>query len=133
MITVNHVSSDKLKKYTKDYADILAAYDNKSYVSHFAYILHIAIPYIKIKYPNIHKDWKAWGIIVLKELFDNINNDGDIINIINNFYMFRTKSFSFEKKQNVFFNKTVKSEEARGFVKQFLEYAKLSLEEQKNK
>lgn len=131
MININHVSSDELKKYTEDYVDVLAAYDNKSYMSHFAYILHIAVPYIKTTYPNIHKIWKAWGIIVLKELFNNINNDNDIINIINNFYVFRTKSFPFEKKQNDFLNKIVKPKEIRSFVKQFLDYAKLSLE-QKN-
>ena len=127
MITIDHVSYDDLKKYTEDYADVLAAYDNKSYITHFAYILHIAVPYIRKTYPNIHKEWKAWGIIVLKELFHELDNDDDITNVIDNFYMFRTMSFPPEKKQNEYLNKMIQPEEMQDFVKQFLQYLKLSL------
>jgi hypothetical protein len=48
-------------------------------------IIDVAIKHIEEKYKNLSKDWKAWTVVVLKNLRKKINNDDDVKKIIDEF------------------------------------------------
>ena len=69
---------------------IPALQDSKIMPEHYlqmAYIIDIATPYLKEKHSDLTPEWKAWCIVILRELYkkDKISNDLDITNIIEDF------------------------------------------------
>lgn len=52
---------------------------------YMAYIIHVACTYLEEKYKELNKDWKAWSVVVLKNLCRKINNDNDVKKIIDEF------------------------------------------------
>jgi hypothetical protein len=69
---------------------IPALQESRVPVEHYlqvAHILDIATPYIKEKYSDLDTAWKAWCMVVLRDLYkkNKINVDADIINIIDDF------------------------------------------------
>jgi hypothetical protein len=68
-----------------------ALQESKVPVEHYlqiAYIFDIATPYIKEKYSDLTPEWKAWCMVVLRDLYkkNKINVDDDITNIIDDFF-----------------------------------------------
>jgi hypothetical protein len=67
-----------------------ALQDSKVAPEHYlqiAYIIDIATVHIKDMYNELTPEWKAWCIVMLRDLYkkNKINNDSDITNIIDDF------------------------------------------------
>ena len=67
-----------------------ALQDSKVRPEHYlqiAYIIDIATIHLKDMYTELTPAWKAWCMIVLRDLYkkNKINNDADITNIIDDF------------------------------------------------
>jgi hypothetical protein len=67
-----------------------ALQESKVAVEHYlqmAHIFDISTPYLKEKYSELTPEWKAWCMVVLRDMYkkNKINVDADITNIIDDF------------------------------------------------
>jgi len=64
-------------------------------IPHLAYIYDVSINHIKNNHKELSKDWKAWSVIVIKNLFldGKIKKENDILNIIDDFIGFYTQEY----------------------------------------
>ena len=88
MINLTNKTPEEINALIQKYLPALQ--ESKVAVEHYlqiAYIIDIATPYLKEKYNDLSPEWKAWCMIVLRDLYkkDKINNDLDITNIIDDF------------------------------------------------
>lgn len=69
------------------YTPVLREIKIEKNIPYVAYIIDTSINYINAKYVNLSKDWKAWSVIVVKNLFldGKIKKEKDIPNIIDDF------------------------------------------------
>ena len=69
------------------YSSVLQDIRIEKNIQYLAYIFNISINHINKTHQDISKDWKAWSVIVIKNLYlkGKIKKEEDIIIIINNF------------------------------------------------
>lgn len=48
-------------------------------------VIEIAVPYLKINYPDLSRDWKAWVMVMLRDWLDNIGSESNIVRCIDGF------------------------------------------------
>jgi hypothetical protein len=75
------------------YQSVLEVVKRKNKIHEIAYIIDISYNHIINNHNNLNPDWKTWTIVVVLDLFDNINNDSDIINIIDDFILFYINNY----------------------------------------
>ena len=88
MIDLTSKTSEQINALIQKWS--LALQESKIAVEHYlqmAYIIDVATPYIKEKYAELTPEWKAWCMVVLKEMYikNKINSELDITNIIDDF------------------------------------------------
>lgn len=93
MINIDNVLIQDIELYITKYSDVLDSLEDKSHTPYFAYILHIAFNHIKENHNDLDKDWKARSIVVLKELFENISVEEDIIVFVDSFIKYYNIEF----------------------------------------
>lgn len=64
-------------------------------IPYLAYIIDASINHINAKHKKLSKDWKAWSVIVIKNLFldGKIKKEKDIPNIIDDFVGYYTGEY----------------------------------------
>jgi hypothetical protein len=84
MIDLINKNADEINILILKYASVLESI-KPEIQPHITYIIEIAYNYLQEKYKDLHKDWKSWVIVILKNQFNNINNDNDILKNIDDF------------------------------------------------
>ena len=84
MIDLTNKTVDEINALIQKYASALELL-RPADQPYMAYIIHVACNYIELKYKDLNKDWKAWAVVVLKNLYKKINNDDDIRKFIDEF------------------------------------------------
>ena len=105
-----------LKKYTT----ILESINPEERLTH-AYVFDYAISIINTHYAVINKIWRAWIILVVKNLIPTFYSDYDIEKCINEFLIFHNNNY-----QN-YLNETISHDEIdrdMGFVNMFIKTKK---------
>jgi hypothetical protein len=84
MIDLTNKNVDEINALILKYAPVLESIQPEIQ-PHIAYIINVAYNYIQEKYKDLHKDWKSWIIVILKNQFNKINDDKDILKNIDKF------------------------------------------------
>jgi hypothetical protein len=84
MIDLTNKNIDEINALIQKYASVLELIKPETQ-PYLAYIIEIAYNYLQEKYKDLHKNWKSWIIVILKNQFDDINNDKDILKNIDKF------------------------------------------------
>jgi hypothetical protein len=92
MIDITNKSVEQLNALKQKYAKILESIpDNEK--NYHAYVIDVAINFINTYYPIINNNWKSWIVVVVVKLREIINNENDIGNIINKFLIFHNINY----------------------------------------
>jgi hypothetical protein len=103
-----------VEELVKKYSPLLETIKDIELKSQLAYVFDTAVNYIKEKHNSLSIDWKSWAIFILRtpEIYNTLSNNGDIINVIEDFVGFYNKNYQhyvnelvtqgddFELKQN---------------------------------
>lgn len=98
MIDLTNKSITEIESFINKFSYVLSVVDQEK-VPYIAIILNVAYPYVRDKYPELNTDWKTWSIVAVKELYDLINNENDIINLIDEFVWYYKKEYDNYKNQ----------------------------------
>jgi hypothetical protein len=88
MIDLTNKTVEEVNILIQKYASLLEVIEQKQYIPQFAVTFDIAVNYVNRQYNDANSSWKAWAIVVIKKLFDKINNESDIYRIIDEFYVY---------------------------------------------
>jgi len=92
MIDLTNKNIDEINTLVQKYAPVLESIKPETQ-PYIAYIIEIAYNYLQEKYKDLHKDWKSWMIVILKNQFNNINNDNDILKNIDDFIIYHHSNY----------------------------------------
>ena len=86
---------DSIQVLVTKYKSVLQETRVEKNIPYLAYIINVSINHINAKHKNLSKDWKAWSVIVIKNLFldGKIIKEKDIPNIINDFIGYYTAEY----------------------------------------
>jgi hypothetical protein len=84
MIDLTNKTIDEINGLIQKYAHALELVRQPDQ-PYMAYIINVAYAHLQDKHKDLNKDWKAWTIVVLKNLCRKINNDSDIQKIVDEF------------------------------------------------
>lgn len=78
------------------YSSILQETKFEKNIPYLAYIINTSINHINDKHKKLSKDWKAWSVIVVKNLFlkGKIIKEDDILNVIDDFVEYYTADYN---------------------------------------
>lgn len=84
-----------IQKLINEYKSVLEGTLPKENIPYLAYIYHVSIKFINSLHSDLSKDWKAWSVVVIKNLFlDNkILKETDIPNIIEDFLGYHKQEY----------------------------------------
>lgn len=86
MIDLTNKTVDEINGYIQKYASVLELIKPQEQ-PYMAYIIDVAVNYIKEKYNNLTIDWKSWCTLLVKEQYFNkkLKSEKDIKETIDNF------------------------------------------------
>lgn len=84
MIDLTSKTIDEINAHIQKYAQALELIKQPDQ-PYMAYIIHVAVTYLKSQHNDLNKDWKSWTVVALKNSYRKINNDADILKIIDQF------------------------------------------------
>lgn len=78
------------------YSSVLQETRVKKNIPYLAYIINTSINHINDKHKKLSKDWKAWSVIVIKNLFlkGKIIKEDNILNVIDDFVEYYTAEYN---------------------------------------
>ena len=105
-----------IKSLIEKYKDFIQ-YVHHTHIYEFVYALHLGIEHIKENHADLHKDWKAWSMVLIKKLVeDNIKYD-NITTVIDEFVEYHKSEYNKYCKNIISANDF---ERDRGFVLAFV-------------
>ena len=105
-----------LRNLVEKYNDLLK-YIHHTYAYEFAYVLHLGIEHINQNHNNLSADWKAWSMVLLKNMVEDKVNIQNVPAIIDEFVEYYKTEYNDYCKDIISVNDF---ERDRGFVYKFL-------------
>lgn len=105
-----------LRNLIEKYDDLLK-YIHHTYAYEFVYVLHLGIEHINQNHSNLPTDWKAWSMVLLKNMVENKLNTQNITAVIDEFVDYYNTEYNDYCKDIISVNDF---ERDRGFVYKFL-------------
>ena len=87
---------DSIKVLVTKFTSVLQETKIEKNIPYLAYVINVSINHINVKHKKLSKDWKAWSVIVVKNLFlkGKIIKEDDILNVIDDFVEYYTAEYN---------------------------------------
>ena len=94
MIDLTNKTVDEINGYIQKYASVLELIKSQEQ-PYMAYIIDVAVNYIKDKHNDLTIDWKSWCTLLIKEQYFNkkLKSEKDIKEIIDDFIVYWIKEY----------------------------------------